>query len=281
MLNPNLIKLKSKELDIPFDNLLVGCCLEDLVVFISEHYFEELWIINDKTLGLSNYKRGISDTLITAYSGDEALEDFARKLSLSVVSYYMGYGVKVTTQFILDSNIGFSLHINKMVIPVFLIIQKVGNLETFPREKSLMLSLENAKTVHYMEYPLEEKIAELLFDILDKLELIGDLREYIDLYDILRTETIEGRKVIKVLSGKCANKNGFDSSRLEQLASYGDYTHMRKRWKKVRRATKRTELEWDEVHSLIMKFLEPIYKAMLSGELFFGDWIPDIARFLD
>ena len=195
MLNPNLIKLKSKELDIPFDNLLVGCCLEDLVVFISEHYFEELWIINDKTLGLSNYKRGISDSL--------------------------------------DNNIGFSLHINKMVIPVFLIIQKLGNLETFPREKSLMLSLENAKTVHYMEYPLEEKIAELLFDILDKLELIGDLREYIDLYDILRTETVEGRKVIKVLSGKCANKNGFDSSRLEQLASYGDYTHMRKRWKKV------------------------------------------------
>ena len=281
MLNPKLIKIKSKELDIPFDNLLIGCCLEELVVFISENSKDELWIINDRTLGLGSYKRGISDMLITAYSGDKDLEVFMRELSLSVVSYFVSLDVKVKTEFPTDNHIRFTLYIQNMKVPVVLVVQYAGELDTFPREKSLMLSLENAKPVHYMAYPPEEKMAILSYDILDKLELLGDMREYIDLYDILKNETVEGRKVKESLREKCEGKSGFDMARLETLQGYGDYTYMKKKWKRVRRATKRSDLEWEEVHGLIMKFLTPIYKAMIDDEVFFGDWIPDIARFLD
>ena len=281
MLNPNLIKIKSQELDIPYDNLLVGCCLEELVVFISENTRDELWVINDRSLGLASYKRGLSDTLIVAYNGDEDMDAYIRKLSMSVVSYFANLGIKVKTLFISDSQVRFELMILKMQVPIVLVIQMSGDVNTFPREKSMMLSLENAKSVHYLEYPLEDMAAHLSYDILDKLELIGDMREYIDLYDILRTETVEGRKAKESLAGKCALKPGFDVKRLEKLNSYSDYTYMKKRFKRIKRATKRSDLEWEPVHELIMKFITPIYQAMLDDEVFFGDWIPDIARFLD
>ncbi|MCR4611280.1 MAG: hypothetical protein K5644_05220 [Lachnospiraceae bacterium] len=281
MLNPNLIKKKSKELDIPFDNLLMGCCLEELLVFISENNRDDLWLINDRSLGLESYKRGFNDTLIAAYNGEDDMETFMRKLSLSVVSYFMNLGVKVKTEFLADNHIQFLLQILNMEVPVILVVQAPREVNTFPREKSFNLSLENAKAVHYMEYPLEEKAAELAFDILDKLELLNEMHEYIDLYDLLKAETVEGRKVEESLSGKCKEKPGFDMARFEKLQSYSNYTYMKKKWKRLKRATKRNDLEWEEVHGLVVKFLEPIYKAIVDEEVFFGDWIPEIARFLD
>lgn len=281
MLNPNFIKKKSKELDIPFDNLLLGLLLEEFVVFISENNKEELWIINDKTLNLDSYKRTMKDTLILAYSGDEELEVFTRKLSMSIVSHFMSMGVKVTTKFLSDSRICFELQILRMKVPIIFVIQKVGEVNSFPREKSLELTLQNGKAVDYLEYPIEEKIAELCFEILDKLELLNEMEYYIDLYDILSMEAVEGRKVKECLSNRIEDKSGFDIKRLEKLQSYKDYTFMKKKWKRVTRHTKRSELAWEDVHELIMKFIEPIYKAIINNEVFFGDWMPNIARFLD
>ncbi len=281
MLNPNLIKIKSKELDIPYENLLMGCILEETVKFIAENYKDELWVINDSALGLSSYKRSLNDTLILSYSGTEDMEGYVRKLSMSVVSYYMNLDIRVATEFLSQNTVCFRLDILKMRIPFVLVVQKTGELSTFPREKTLMLTLENAKSIHYMEYPLEERISQVVFDILDKLELLNEMNEYIDLYDILKTETVEGRKVKECLSMKCEKKSGFDMKRFEVLRSYGDYAYMKKKWKRAVRQSKRDELKWEEVHALIIKFTEPIYKAMLSNDLFFGDWIPEIGRFLD
>ena len=87
MLNPVLIKKKAKEIGISFDNLLYGCLLEEFIVFISENN-DELWVTNDNILGLDSYRRGIKDTLIITMNEDENIEDYVRKFSLSVVSYF-------------------------------------------------------------------------------------------------------------------------------------------------------------------------------------------------
>ncbi len=281
MLNPNLIKKKSTELDIPFDNLLLGCLLEEFVVFISENNLEDLWLINDKTLNIDSYKRGMKDTLILAYSGSEEIDVYLRKLSLSIVSHFMNLGVKVTTNFLSNNRVCFEINLLKMKIPIILFLQEAGEVQTFPREKELELSLQNGKTVTYLEYPLEERISELCFDILDKLELLNEMEKYIDLYDILQNEAIEGRKVKDCLSDKCVSKKGFDLNRFEKLKSYKNYTYMKKKWKRVVRHTKRSDLIWEDVHTLIIRFLEPIYKAYVEDTVFFGDWMPDILRFLD
>ena len=281
MLNPVLIKKKAKEIGIPFDNLLMGCLLEEFIVFISENNHEELWVANDNVLGLDSYKRRMADTLILTLCKDEDLDVFVRKFSLSVVSYYMNIGIAVTTSFPAENKIRFELNIDNMKVPVFLVIQKAPELSSFTKEKKLGLTLQGERSVTYLEYPIEEKVALLAFHILDKLELLGEMEDYIDLYDILTTEPVEGRKVKDSLSAKCEGKSGFDMERFETLRSYRDYPYMLKKWKRVVRSTKRKDLTWKDVHVLIIRFLEPVYKAAIQGEVFFGDWMPDIARFLD
>ena len=281
MVNPKIIKKKSKELDIPFDNLLLGCILEEFVELISENHHDELWVVNGRNLGIDSYRRGIRDTLILALGKDEEMDIYARKFSLSVVSHFMNMGIKVTTNFLSDNRIKFFLDIDDMTIPVTVLIEDEKELDTFTKEKELALTFQKDRKVIYREYPIEEKVARLSFQILDKLELLNEMEMYIDLYDIIANEPVEGRRVKDRLALKCEGKSSFDMKRFERLRSYKDYTFMKKKWKKVRRSTKRVDLEWEEVHSLIITFLEPVYKALVNDEVFFGDWMPGIARFLD
>lgn len=281
MLNPVLIKKKAKEMAIPFDNLLYGCLLEEFIVFISENNHDELWVTNDNILCLDSYRRGIKDTLILTMNGDEDLEVYVRKFSLSVVSYFMNIGVPVSTSFSTENKVRFELKIDNMKIPVHLVIQKAPEISAFTKKKELKLTLQGDRSVTYLEYPIEDKVSELAFHILDKLELLGEMEMYIDLYDLLVTEPVEGRKVKECLSKKCEGKSGFDMERFETLRSYRDYPYMQKKYKRAQKRTKRNELTWKDVHVLIIRFLEPIYKAYVNNEVFFGDWMPDIARFLD
>ena len=280
MLNPVLIKKKAKEIGISFDNLLYGCLLEEFIVFISENN-DELWVTNDNILGLDSYRRGIKDTLIITMNEDENIEDYVRKFSLSVVSYFANIGIPITTSFSTENRVRFELSIDNMKIPVHLVIQKAPKTSAFTKEKRLKLTLQGEREVTYLEYPIEDKVAELSFNILDKLELLGEMEMYIDLYDLLITEPVEGRKVVESLSQKCEGKKGFDMARFEKLRSYRDYPYMHKKWKRLTKRTKRKDLSWKDVHVLIIRFLEPIYKAYVNEEVFFGDWMPDIARFLD
>lgn len=280
MLNPVLIKKKAKEIGISFDNLLYGCLLEEFIVFISENN-DELWVTNDNILGLDSYRRGIKDTLIITMNEDENIEDYVRKFSLSVVSYFANIGIPITTSFSTENRVRFELSIDNMKIPVHLVIQKAPKTSAFTKEKRLKLTLQGEREVTYLEYPIEDKVAELSFNILDKLELLGEMEMYIDLYDLLITEPVEGRKVVESLSQKCGGKKGFDMARFEKLRSYRDYPYMQKKWKRLTKRTKRKDLSWKDVHVLIIRFLEPIYKAYVNEEVFFGDWMPDIARFLD
>lgn len=280
MLNPVLIKKKAKEIGISFDNLLYGCLLEEFIVFISENN-DELWVTNDNILGLDSYRRGIKDTLIITMNEDENIEDYVRKFSLSVVSYFANIGIPITTSFSTENRVRFELSIDNMKIPVHLVIQKAPKTSAFTKEKRLKLTLQGEREVTYLEYPIEDKVAELSFNILDKLELLGEMEMYIDLYDLLITEPVEGRKVVESLSQKCDGKKGFDMARFEKLRSYRDYPYMQKKWKRLTKRTKRKDLSWKDVHVLIIRFLEPIYKAYVNEEVFFGDWMPDIARFLD
>lgn len=280
MLNPVLIKKKAKEIGISFDNLLYGCLLEEFIVFITENN-DELWVTNDNILGLDSYRRGIKDTLIITMNEDENIEDYVRKFSLSVVSYFANIGIPITTSFSTENRVRFELSIDNMKIPVHLVIQKAPKTSAFTKEKRLKLTLQGEREVTYLEYPIEDKVSELSFNILDKLELLGEMEMYIDLYDLLITEPVEGRKVVESLSQKCEGKKGFDMARFEKLRSYRDYPYMQKKWKRLTKRTKRKDLSWKDVHVLIIRFLEPIYKAYVNEEVFFGDWMPDIARFLD
>ena len=65
--------------------------------------------------------------------------------------------------------------------------------------------------------------------------------------------------------------------------SYRDYPYMKKRWEKFCRhsAIAGTEtLKWEKEMECFHHFLGDMWEAVCRDEVFFGDWMPELARFL-
>ena len=67
--------------------------------------------------------------------------------------------------------------------------------------------------------------------------------------------------------------------RLEMIASFEDYEYMEKRWENYRKG--KSFPEWKQVLELLMRFFTPILEVILKDEVFIGDWMPQIGRYLD
>jgi hypothetical protein len=147
-----------------------------------------------------------------------------------------------------------------------------------------------SRTITYLAAPAEELLAEQLYIILKDMELISELRPYERAYEILVVEPVNGRRTAELVA-QYAKKSGIplDTSRADEIADYIDYPYMRKRWEKYIRAAGRTgtgngsrkSAEWSEVAKYVGAFLVPVWQSVCKGELFFGDWMPGIGRFLD
>ena len=68
---------------------------------------------------------------------------------------------------------------------------------------------------------------------------------------------------------------------MKEILSYRDYSYMRKRWEKYLRHRKKKEPAWTEVMQVLEQFLPQMWSTLCRDEIFFGDWMPDLQRFLD
>ena len=115
---------------------------------------------------------------------------------------------------------------------------------------------------------------------MEKLELIPNMEAYSQVDRILSENAISGRlfmeRVEKLLTGRETLKK---EKRQEQLASYRDYTYMRKRWEQYarRNANHRT---WEDIIAELLRFSEPVWHAICKDEVFLEDWMPELGRFL-
>ena len=64
------------------------------------------------------------------------------------------------------------------------------------------------------------------------------------------------------------------------IVSYRDYTYMKKKWKVFLRSIKEKEPQWEAVIERFLCFFEPIWQAVIEDLVFFGDWMPELNRFL-
>ena len=101
-------------------------------------------------------------------------------------------------------------------------------------------------------------------------------------YAILCTEAVDGRHIRQMLSDACEREGIVpDKERGDVILSYRSYTYMRKRWEKYLRHQKRTEPSWESVMEVLDGFLPRIWRSICEDEVFFGDWMPGLGRFLD
>ena len=286
-MNSKAIKMKSEELDIPFANILSGYAIEVAVAMISaSSYGDELWLCNYKDLGIDVYKKKPSLALSYKYQGKKELVDFCQQLCSDLVKKYEeeGFTIKEQESGPAEKGIRISLELllEDMYVPLVVDVEKILISHLFPREETLRLLMENNKAVTLKLYPIEQMVALHLAEMIKQLELINQMEHYMELYDILKKYTIEGRKVKDEMVRLCEEMKIFTDEKAYSLwVTYFDYTYMKKKWKVLLRQQKREEPTWQEAFLLIKKFFEPIWQAVCREEVFFGDWMPEIERFLE
>lgn len=295
------LKAKSEELKVPFSNLLAGYLLEELMYLISEsEYRDRLWLKNDSIFGVEQYqKRENKLTLDFAYVTSEKVIEKGKYCPGQKISLKLAYIMllqflqkektpkikwKGKAQF-QEKMAEFEItgEFEEMTVPFRIIITEIPEEKNcIPEQKQLEPFMAETEEISYLEYPGELFLAEQLMVVLKQMELIPDMGSYFKIYDILSEIPMDGRHVKASLTSLCEKEHiALEEERMEELVSYRNYSYMRKRWEKYLRHCGKKEPEWQDVVDKLDHFLSPIWQAVCKDEVFFGDWMPDLGRFLD
>ncbi|MGN0240570.1 MAG: hypothetical protein ACI4CS_02690 [Candidatus Weimeria sp.] len=127
--------------------------------------------------------------------------------------------------------------------------------------------------------PGEYKAAGYICEIMEKLELINDMDVYLYLYRLISEKKFAARDVCNAIEAQ--SKKQLDWHSFEIFRGYQKNTYMKKKWKVILRRHRIKEPGWQETMELLVRFIEPLWAALTKGELFFGDWMPELGRYLE
>lgn len=288
---------KSVKDDIQVSDILYGLAVEDLLQRIEKSSFREfLWVTNEQAIGLAAYKKkckesvdflyvesGKKNYLSHAVAGQPFDQDvqtllleelFQHRDEESRWEYRIGETEKGICLFLTYLRLD-------MQVPVAVYIGTSTVKSQKRKQKELTLLLEERKTCSYLCYSKESILAESLFEIMRKLELISDMEAYAEANQILKEYSISGRYILEEFSAmKEKEPKVAAMKRLEQIASYKNYGYMKKRWQQYERIHHNEKEDWEKVITRIMAFIAPVWKALCEDEIFFDDWMPELERFL-
>ena len=169
-----------------------------------------------------------------------------------------------------------------MTVPIHIRVTELTEEGLVPVKRTFMPFMEGGKQIPYLEYPVESILSEQLFAIIKNMELLPEMRAYDTVYQILKTDPVDARHIREMVCNYCKREQLIpEAGRIKEILSYRNYTYMRKRWEKYLRHRKKKEPTWDDVMSVLSEFLPRIWKSLCNDEVIFGDWMPDLGRFLD
>lgn len=288
---------KTKETGLTFSGALAGAVLEEVVRRMGRsEYSNNLWIRNGDILGIEQYKKNLRLSLEYDYviqklkkseaekTDDVLMSELAEHLKTEIFETSQEYGVmfqvkmqkyKRYMQMDLMGNIG------EMQVPISIKIYLLRDEKLIPKKEQFSCMMYHEVTVNCYSYPTESLLAERFIEVITHLELIQNIGVYYDIYYLLERESVDGRKVKDYIEEQCI-KMGIarERTRLDMVVGYRSYSYMKKKWKIYLRSIHCTEPDWEAVIERFSKFFEPIWKAIMDDLVFFGDWMPELNRFL-
>ncbi len=274
---------------IPVSDILYRYGMEQLMLRLSESSYQEyLWLTNEEGIekgrlqfyyvksGKKNFSARVAagDALSLSVAeaiAEELLKDTGEDLDWS-------YYIEETAS---SYQLNIEAHYQEMKLPF------VCNFEPAPEQlkqgtkKELTLYYSKKKSCCYYSYSKESVLAEQLFELMRKLELVGDMECYSVANTILKSQSISGRHIMSEFMALAEKEpKVVNMKRLEQVEGYESYAYMRKKWQQYEKRHGRQPEEWSEVLGRILKFLKPTWTALCKNEIFFDDWMPELGRFL-
>ncbi|MEG0962773.1 MAG: hypothetical protein RSF88_07915 [Lachnospiraceae bacterium] len=281
--------VKSLELKLPIMNLIGEWGAQKILEYIGKSQLKEvLWLRNRKVLERDYYEKNVVEQLIFFPNREdtEHLERELKELLKQMQKEKIPIVLKEKEQ-ILPIKIGkntqifLEIVIDKYCVPFFLELMPYKKLLAYPKKEIGIDIFSSKKELCYCQFPLEEYLAEGYYRILDRLELINDMSWYKEIYDVLRQESLEGRKVRDSFL-RWIEEHPIPSmeDRIETLKGYRQYAYMKKKWKNESKRYADEFPKWEEVLDVMIVFIEPIVEAVTKDEIFFGDWMPQLGRYL-
>ena len=133
-------------------------------------------------------------------------------------------------------------------------------------------------------FPAERRAALIMAGVLKSLEYTNDFGLFAELYDIASNIPCDGTLLfVSMKRALQAKEVELTSGRRSCFETFSADRRMKKRWDQYK---KRNELSvtWEELLNELKAFFDPIFEAIASeeeGRSFFGDWIPELGRYLD
>lgn len=310
---------KNEAEPIPWINLAAGCGAEKILCKIGESSFrDKLFLKNDNFLGRKQYQKNLLDHM-DFFSPQEDIADTVKGLgelfeSSQNMPVYQKAEEKISDNF---RNLGESqeeflerteelqifrcenqedqtqeegknprifleIRWNPYRIPFELEIIPYKGHNIYPKEKELEEVTFGKEKIVYYKFPSEEYLARGFYEILNSLELLNDLSWYKEIYDILTMESVDGRKVWDSFR-RLLLEQPMPSveKRMDTLKSYEDYWYMKKKWKSQSRREKKEYPQWNQVIQILGQFFTPVFDGVMKDEIFIGDWMPQLGRYLD
>lgn len=295
---PQEWKIISIKDEIALADILYGFAVEDIMQRISKSSFKEfLWLTKEDALGIDAYRKKVKPRLefyyverekksfhIETMAGDtfgkSIIELFFKELFQEKQEDDLIWKYKMQ-----ENEIGVDLFFTgiykDMQVPVTVSINPLQVVSKKAKEKNRLLFTNEKKWFSYYSYSIENILAEDLFEIIRKLELISDMSCYDRVNEILKNHAIGGRYIIEEfhILGKEEPKV-VTLKRLQQLSSYKGYGYMKKKWQQYAKHRYDSYEDWEVLVKRMICFVEPIWTALCEDEIFFDDWMPELERFL-
>lgn len=299
------LKKKSEEARIPFSGFLAGYVQEMLVFLIADSDFsEELWLKNPDIEKGDFYSRQyfsieyiyhLEEKIIRSgklTAGQNLTKELAELMFANIFVKEKTRGIRWKWNYQLkDGNLSADItaEYEEMKIPIHLEIYSMDLQGIYPEKKTVPFLTDSKREISYRSYPMESILAEQLFSVISYVELIPSMAAYDTIYSIISTEPVNGLHIREMLADLCKQEGlSCEESRGRILAGYADYTYMKNRWEKYRKNLKKEHKnhstnapDWKTLMEKLTAFFIPIWNSLSRDEVFFGDWMPELGRYLD
>lgn len=281
-----MIREKSKSFQVPYENMLIGCAKERILDrFLNEGKTpeKETYVFSGVVgLGIERYRYSKDRTLELKVPAETLTEThFNEFKKFGCTEEDGGWQIRWIKKESAEAVLEIEVPFEKIRIPITLIIAASQARKGVTQKVSLPLCYENDR---YLEIPCfypEAELAEAFVEFWERLELIWDISHLEYMYLMGKTFALDGRRLSEYLDQSLrAHNMTVSTERCAQVFACEKNAHLKKRWKSYLSKEKRREPQWEEVMETIENLYEPVVQMLCKEEIFFGDWMPAVGRYL-
>ena len=145
-----------------------------------------------------------------------------------------------------------------------------------PELRTLPTQLDGFDEPEIYVYSLESTIAEKLDAIISRLELSSRMKDYYDIYYLANTYSFDGRKLQEAIFETLQNRGTpYEADTLKYIQAFPEDKAMLFKWNKYKKDTLKIDIEFREIIDIIMKFISPVFDAVIREDEYFGQWNPE------